>query len=309
MTTLVRVIKLGLKNFWRNGWLTLGATLLMTLTLSMISVSLIMSITTNSAAEQIKSKIDLTIYFREDSVPDEQLLALGEALKKVEGVKEVKFVSKQQALQIFTTLPVNKDILEPLSSDNNPLPRSLQISTNSPEQIESVVSKLYSLDTQKVICSDCVSYSKNKDTIERLISVTRAIQQIGLLLSIFFGVIAVFNVYNIIKLTIISRRDEIEIMRFVGASNIFVRGPFIIEGVLYGLIATIFTTVFLWLTALILSSLVKDNTASSALSLLGIDLINQINNNLPLLVSVQLLIGIVLGSVVSSISIRKYLKL
>lgn len=298
-----RIIKLGYVNFWRNRWLTLGATLLMTLTLIMISVSVVLSLMVRDTADVIRSKIDLVIYFRDDAVPDTSIITLGEQIKQLPNVLDVHFVTKQEALAIWNRLPFNENIKRPVTTDNNPLPRSLQVDTDNPDKIQAVVMAVEGLDTGKLICTECVSYAKNKDTVNRLVSVTKFVQRAGLFLSLFFGLIAIFNVLNIIRITITARSDEIEIMRYVGASNTFVRGPFIVEGILYGLLGTVMTTIFLLIIAKLVSPYIN-----VAFSVLNIDFFGYIVRNLPSLVLLQLIVGVLLGTIVSVISIRRYLR-
>lgn len=311
--TFLRIFKLGHTNFWRNRWLTLGATLLMTLTLTMISVSLLLTFLLRDTAESIRSKIDLTLYFRDDTIADNRIVELANRISELPKVIAVEFVDKQKALAIFNRLAINEEIKKPVTSENNPLPRSIQVDTNDPDQIEGLISGIETVDTEKIICNGCASYSQNKETVNRLVSITRFAQRAGLFLSLFFGIIAIFNVLNIIRITIAARSDEIEIMRYVGASNMFVRGPFIIEGILYGLLGTIFTTVFvLAMTYLVSGYLAKGGSSgTSALSLLqiiGTDVYQYTLVHLWLLIGIQLAIGVILGVVVSMFCIRRYLR-
>lgn len=302
-----RIVKLGLVNFWRNRWLTLGATLLMTLTLTMISVSVLMTYLLHDTATAIGSKIDLTIYFRDDSVVDQKINDLGTRIASIPNVVSVHFVNKAEALQIWGRLPINDNIKKPVTVDNNPLPRSLEVNTTTPDAIQGVVTGVTAADSDKLICNECVSYAKNKDTVDRLVSVTKLVQRAGLFASLFFGIIAIFNVMNIIRITIMARADEIEIMRYVGASNDFVRGPFIVEGILYGLFGTLLTTIFLLLSAKLVASYVG-TTALSFLQLVNIDIYQYVLSHLLYLVLIELGVGVVLGVIVSAFSIRRYLK-
>lgn len=307
--TLKRIFKLGWKNFWRNRWLTLGATLLMTLTLTMISVSLLMTFLLRDTASNIRSKIDLTIYFRDDAVADADIQKLGDRIGEAANVASVHFINKTEALQIWNRLPINENIKKPVTATNNPLPRSLAIKTTNPDTISTVVTEVQTADTGKLICNECVSYTQNKETVNRLLSVTRFVQLGGLLLSLFFGIIAIFNVMNIIKITITARADEIEIMRFVGASNAFVRGPFVIEGIMYGLLATIVTTLFLVLAAWGATQSLNSSTGALAFfQLININLLQYLMIHFWVLVGSQLAIGMLLGIIVSLFSLRRYLR-
>lgn len=311
METFWRIVKLGYNNFWRNRWLTVGATLLMTLTLIMVSVSLMISFMIKDTADAVRSTINLTVYFRDDTVTDAKIEQLSAKIRNLPNVVSVTYVTKQQALSIFKRLPINQNVKDPVTSEFNPLPRSLEIETSNIEQIQSTVDQIGRIDQEKIICKECVSYTKNKEIVDQLIASTKTAQQAGWLLSIFFGLIAIFNVYNIIRLTISARSDEIEIMRYVGASNAFIRGPFIVEGILYGLLGTLGTTLLLpALTAIITHYRGNSGltTLGSAFSVLNTNLYTYVINHLGSLITIQLTVGVILGVLVSVLSIRRYLR-
>lgn len=309
--TALRLVKLGYNNFWRNRWLTLGATLLMTLTLTMISVSLLISFMIRDTAGAVRSTINLTVYFRDDAVTDERINALSDRIKMQPNVVDVTLVSKKDALSIFKRLPINPGIKDPVNEEFNPLPRSLEIQTADVEKLDETVKSIEKVDTEKIICSDCLSYTKNKEIVDQLISSTKTAQQAGWLLSAFFGLIAIFNVYNIIRLTINARSDEIEIMRYVGASNAFTRGPFVVEGILYGLLGTLATTILLPLLSYVISRYQGGSglaSISSVFGVLNLSFYDYVISHLGILILLQLSIGVLLGVIVSLLSIRKYLK-
>ncbi len=306
--TFWRVVKLGHVNFWRNRWLTLGATLLMTLTLTMISVSLIVSYVVRDTANVVRDKIGVSVYFRQDEVPDDRILELKSRIETVPEVIEVSFISKTRALEIFRRLPINEDIKQPVDQNFNPLPRSLEVRISNPDNIGTVRTGIEAADTDHIICSECLSLAQNKETVDRLVQGTRIIQQAGWALSLFFGLIAIINVFNIIRLTINARSDEIEIMRYVGASNAFTRGPFIIEGMLYGVVGTVITS--LLLPALVIATLgtTAGQGISNMFSVLGSDPLSYVVARLPVLIGIQLALGVGVGVLVSLVSIRRYLR-
>lgn len=301
--TWLRIIILGYKNFWRNRWLTIGATLLMTLTLTMIASSVIMSLLIRDSAQLIRDKIDLTIFFRDDKVSDDSIQALAKRIEQTPHVTKVRFISKNDALEIFRRKPFDAVIKNPLTQDNNPLPRSIQIDADDPSALESIIDAAKPKDTDKIICPSCLSSSKNQDTIDKIIKITQFVKLAGIGLSLVFGLIAIFNVMNIIRITIMARSDEIEIMRFVGASNAFVRGPFIVEGLLYGVLGTLITT-----SLILLVTKLSSNYINATFSVLGLDFYNYVGSHLMLLIGVQLAVGGLLGVFVSNLSIRRYLK-
>jgi cell division transport system permease protein len=253
----------------------------------------------------------LTVYFRDDAVAEEKILALSNRIEALPGIIAVDYVSKEEALAIFKRLPINQNVKDPVTQEFNPLPRSLEIQTADLEQIQATVQAIEGVDTETIICGECVSYTKNKEIVDQLIASTRTAQQAGWLLSIFFGLIAIFNVYNIIRLTIAARSDEIEIMRYVGASNAFTRGPFVVEGLMYGLLATLGTTILLPLLAAIITEYRPGGgitTLGSAFGVLNTNLYEYVINHLGSMILIQLAIGVILGILVSVLSIRKYLR-
>jgi len=309
--SLKRATKLGWSNFWRNRSLTIGATLLMMLTLLMIGLSLLISYTVRDTSEIVRSKIGLTIFFRDDSLSDEKINQLSSRISSVGGVDSVEFVSKADALAVFNRLKINEDIKKPLNEQFNPLPRSLEIKLSDVSNIEEVVNGIEQQDREKIICSDCLSYKKNKDVVERLVTGTRLAQQIGWVLSLLFGLIAIFNVSNIIRITINARADELEIMRYVGASNWFVRGPFMVEGVICGLLGTIGASAILLIGAKILTPYwesSQQNSASAIFSFMGVSLDRYLLNNLGMIILIQLAVGVMAGLLVSYLSVRRYLR-
>jgi cell division transport system permease protein len=312
METLLRIIKLGYNNFWRNRWLTLGATLLMTLTLTMISVSLLISFMIRDTADAVRSSINLSIYFRDDTVTEETIASLSDRIRELPEVLSVSFVSKEDALGIFKRIPsINQDVKDPITTEFNPLPRSLEVEMVDVEEIRSTVQAVKAVDADGIVCDECVSYAKSKEIVDQLVASTRTAQQAGWLLSLFFGLIAIFNVYNIIRLTIVARSDEIEVMRYVGASNAFIRGPFVVEGILYGLLSTAIVTALLPLLSAIITTYrgsVGITTLGGAFSILNTNLYEFVMSHIWVLLAVQLAVGVVLGVLVSVLSIRRYLR-
>jgi len=311
LLSLKRIIKLGWSNFWRNRTLTFGATLLMMLTLIMIGLSLLISYAVRDTSEIVRSKIGLTIFFRDDSLSDEKIKQLSSRLALVNGVESVTFVSKTDALAVFNRLKISEDIKKPLGEQFNPLPRSLEIRLSDVSNIEEIVNKIEQADHEKIICSDCLSYKKNKDVVDKLVAGTRLARQVGWTLSLLFGLIAIFNVSNIIRITISARSDELEIMRYVGASNWFVRGPFMVEGAICGLLGTVGASAILFLGAKLLTPYwesSQQNSASAILSFMGVSLDQYLVNNMGMIILIQLAVGVVAGLLVSYLSVRRYLR-
>lgn len=299
--TFTRVFKLGLVNFWRNRWLSLAATLVMTLTLLIISTFVIMTVVINKTTDSIRSKMDISVYFQ-DSASVDQIIDIQRQLVARSDVKEVKYISKEDALVIFKEQQEGKKIAELIDPNENPLPRSLEIKAIQPENLDAIYQFVSQADYKPLIHN--ISYQDNKKVIDRLLSITAFVKRIGWVASAFFVLISILVILNTIRLTILTRKDEIDIMRLVGASDSFIRVPFIVEGFLYGVLATILATILIELGVVMLSPMTTQY--------LGMDMSTRImrfySGNFWLILGLELLIGIAIGVGCSLISIRKNLK-
>jgi len=296
-----RIFKLGIMNFWRNRWLSLAATLVMTLTLLIISIFSIMTLVISKTTESIRSRMDISVYFN-DSATVDQIVDIQKQLAARSDVKEVKYISKEEALAIFKEQQQGKKISELINSNENPLPRSLEIKATQPEFLEEIAQFVDKKEFQPLVHN--VSYQENKTMIERLLGLTSFIRKIGWIASGIFVLISVLVILNTIRLTILTRKDEIEIMRLVGASDNFIKIPFIVEGFLYGFLATIIATILIRIGVSAVSPLIE--------RYLGIDmsarLMRFFSGNFLTIIGLELIVGIVIGIGCSLISIRRYLK-
>jgi len=267
--TAKRVSKLGIINFWRNRWLSLAATLIMTLTLIIIGIFAILTIVINKTTDSIRNKMDISVYFN-DSAPIDDIVGLQQTLATRGDVKEVKYISKEEALEIFKTQQEGKKVANLIDPNENPLPRSLEIKANKAENLDSIAA-FVAQDKFKTAIHN-ISYQDNKTVIERLIAFTSFIKRTGWAFSILFVLISILVILNTIRLTMYSRKDEIEIMKLVGANDTFIRVPFIIEGILYGVIATILAIILIRIGVSIASPFIEHY--------LGIDFSNKISYSL-----------------------------
>lgn len=299
-TTIIRIAKTAGISLWRNRGLSLAATLVMTLTLFTISFFASLLIMINSTTNLLRSKVDIAVYFNETASKD-QILAIENVLHERSDIKKVDYISKEEALNRWRERNLGNEGLSGIISDTyNPLPRSLEIKTERPEDIESVNSFLTSEDYKPLIRE--VSYQKNKDRIDKLMKITSFIKSVGWILSGIFVIVSILIIYNTIRLTIYARSDEIEIMNLVGASNSYVQGPFVLEGVAYGILAAIISSIIL--------SFVFRFSLPAAGNYLGISsegaFYSQIS--LPLIIFSQLAVGTILGTVCSIFAVKKHLK-
>lgn len=300
--TVERITKLGLVNFWRNRWLSIASALIMTLTLVIISLFVIMTLVIGRTSDTIKSKMDITVYFN-DTATTAQISDLQQTLASRSDVKQVSYTSKEEAQRIWNETQKNqklKDVVGQL--DSNPFPRSIAVKASDPAKL-SDIAVVINQDTYKPIIHK-VSYEDNKILIDRLLSMTTFTNQVGWIFSVVFVIISVLVVLNTIRLAIYSRKDEIEIMRLVGANDAFIKTPFVVEGTLYGLLACFLATIVMWAGFLLIQPLIaKHFTDAAAESVRSF-----YYSHIGWLFLLQLIIGVSVGIGASLFSIRKHLK-
>ncbi|MBU1292193.1 ABC transporter permease, partial [Patescibacteria group bacterium] len=300
LTTLVRVIKSGWASFWRNKWLSSAAISMVSLAIFGITSLILVNVLINSLIDGLEDKIDISVYFKLDTA-EEDILSVRNDLTKLVEVKSVEYISTQEALDRFKERHKDNEILmQSLEELNtNPLEASLNIKAKEASQYETIASFFNQGNAQDII--DKINYLENKAVIVRLASITKTIRQVGFIILLILAVLAVLVSYNTIRLTIYSSSKEIKIMKLVGASNWFTRGPFVIEGALYGVIAAIIAMLVMYPVLWYLSPRI---TAY----LPGTDLFYFLQVNLIVLLFFQILIGLVLGIVSSLVAIRRYLE-
>ena len=248
MTTLFRIFRYGLDNFRRNAWLTTAATVVMTITLLIISTTVFARFAFNDTIDQIRQKIDVSVYLRDEATAT-QIQGFVEKLKAVEVVTSVTYVSKEQARSDFETQ--NKSEYEQLQAlaelgEDNPFPASLRIKTKDPNKLEELNAVITS-NKNLLDQSQPTSYSgERKDAIDKIASVSQFLETAGLVAAAVFVVISIMIVFNTIRMAIFNRRDEIEMMKLIGAEKLFIRGPFIVEAAMYGVLAGIVSVILMY---------------------------------------------------------------
>jgi len=299
-TSFKRIIKWGLKNFWRNGWLSTATVSIMVLTLLVITVLLMVNVVANAVLANLQSKIDISVYFKLDA-SEEDILRVKSQLEKLQEVEGITYVSQNEALLNFKEKhkdnPVLLQSLEEL--EFNPLEASINIKAKETNQYASINQFLESVYYKDLI--DKVNYLQNKEIIEKLGKIIVDVKTGGFGLSILLALIVFLVTFNAIRLAIYSSREEINVMKLVGASKWFIRGPFLVEGLLYGLAATIVTIILLYPFFYFLSPKIS--------SFLPIgDIFFYFKANLFSFFLLLLGIGVILGGSSSLIAVRKYLK-
>jgi cell division transport system permease protein len=305
MHSLAYFIRESFIGFKRNFSTAFGSIVTIFLSLFIIGVFLVGAAMVSNIVKQVESEISITIYVSDDyDINSTQVNSLATEIRSMEGVSSVTATTKDQALEDFrNSMTSNPEIVDQLDGQN-PLPASLDIELTDAELVSQVAGEIENSSTFKTVCktpdapSDSIKYGQK--TVEQLLDVIQYVRYIGIALIILLIVVALIFINNTIRLAILARRKEISIMRLVGASNGFIRGPFLMEAVLHSIIGV-------------------------ALSILGLELVRnfaltQLSNTfgwLPVDLSIQtflliyvvlLIAGLLIGLVGSAVSMRRYLK-
>jgi len=299
-TALFRIIKYGVQGFKRNSWLSVTTIIVMTLTLLVFVGLILFSVLTTDTINLLKEKIDISVYFKNETSED-NILKIKRSLESLSEVKTIEYISRNEALKIFkerhkedVTISEAIDVLE-----TNPLSASLNIKAENPKDYPVITAYLNNENLKEQV--EQVSYNQNQVVIDRLATIVDTVQKSGMVLILILSLVAVLVSLNAIMLAIHSTREEISIMKLVGATNIFIRGPYIVQGILYGLIAGILSIVFIAPLIYFSAPYIKMITPE-------INLWSYLIANLFSLTAYQMFFGILLGTISSSIAVRKYLK-
>ncbi len=301
-----RVIRSGFFSFWRNGFVSLSSILVMMVTLFVIGSTIFLGAILNSTLEQIKDKVDINVYFVK-TADENDILAMKKSLEQLPEVKPpVVYVSKEQALEDFKKKYENDQItLQALDElGYNPLGATLNIRAKDPSQYSSIVQFLESkgagsTDGSSII--DKVNYYQNKDAIDTLTRIINSANKLGFILTLLLIAISILITFNTLRLVIYISRDEISVMRLVGASSAYVRGPFFITGTIYGFVSAIFTLILFYPVTLWLGSITES-------FFVGFNVFQYYTQNFGQIFFLIVISGIFIGSISSYLAVRKYLK-
>ncbi|MCA9330528.1 ABC transporter permease [Candidatus Saccharibacteria bacterium] len=303
--TFVRILKAGMQNFIRNATLAIAAIAVMVITLSIILFSIIANATFNNTIEQINDKIDISVYLKDD-VTDEQKNTLISDLQAIPNVKSVTYLSKEDALEAYKEQNKdNLDLLLAISQADNPLPATIQIKPRDPNKISDIQAYLDKPEV-KALQSDETSYSGDRKTaLDNITSATRFMREAGLVGVVIFAAVSMLIIFNTIRMAIFNRRDELQIMRLLGASTSFIRGPFIVETVLYGVVSAIISIAL----CNVIFGVAGSAFQATNFGLLDIGFASHyFGRNFWWILLGQLTAGILIGAVSSAIATRRYLK-
>lgn len=302
LITVSRIIRLGLTNFRRNLWLSIVATTVIMLTLLVMSIFSLIGLGIVRTTDEVRGKIDLVVYF-DDKATEDEIYQMQKSLEAKPEVKSVEYVSKEEALEIFQRIQGVERVRSVVTPQDNPLPRSLRIKPTDPQVLESIAQEVKNTQLAQDGKIRSLSFDKNSALIRRLIGITRFVTILGVLLSSIFLLISILVIFNTIRLTIFARKDEIEIMKLVGASDAFVKGPFLLEGGLYGLIAALVAFLLMNLSIVLIAQV-------TGTSVQGIDIPVQsfFQGYTWWILLGQVLLGLLVGTIFSYWAVKKYIR-
>lgn len=299
-----RVLVSGWKNFARGGAVSAATVLIMTVTLMIIGSLIFLSALLSFTLTTIKNKVDVSVYFV-TTASESDILAVKNQLENLPQVASVTYTSADAALAAFRARHANDQLtLQALDElGGNPLDASLEVQAKDPSEYESIVNFLEAspaLSVGGTSIVDRINYAQNKDVIDRLSLAIQATREIGFAVVILFAIASILIAFATIRLAIYTARDEIAVMRLVGASNSYIQGPFIITGVITGAIAAALVLLLLWP----MTWYTGEKTAGW---FGGFDVAGYYSSHFILIFTILMCSGIVLGAIASLFATRKYL--
>ncbi len=304
--TFMRMIRYGVNNFSRNAWLTIAATAVMTITLLIIFITVSAQKVLTDTAIDVGRRIDRSIYLKAGTTEDQAGAILSD-LRALSNVESVTFISTEQGKADFAQSHKNDvGALNALNEATNQIPATIRISlkdANSTTQLVDFVKNNQALKTYIEPSRQPTFMSERKSATDTIASWTNIVRQIGIVASIVFTAISMLIVFNTIRMAIFNRRDEIEMMKLIGANKSFIRGPFVVEAMVYGFVAGLLAAVL---------GLVAFQFAGPGLASFGIlvkPTVEIVTTYMPFVMIGMILLGSLVGAASSLLATRRYLKI
>lgn len=279
-------------SFKRNIWMTLASIFTVVLSLFILGFFSIVILNLNKMADTLESQVQISVYLKDD-LSQEEIDETKETFSKIEGLQDIKFTTREEAMENFKERLGDQQFLLDALDDTNPLPDSFSLTVTSPQQVKTIADTVAALDSVE-------SASYSQDIINHLFNLTHLIRLIGVALIILLTGAAIFIISNTIRLTVFARRKEIAIMKYVGATDWFIRWPFLLEGICLGFIGGGLATIFLYIVYNQVTQEIYEAMAFFPL-IPQHPFIDYIS--LAILVA-----GIIIGALGSTISLKRFLK-
>jgi cell division transport system permease protein len=303
-TGIKRITKAGFVGFWRNAFVSLAAIFVMTVTLFTIGIALFLNILLNSSLEQIRSKVDINVYFV-PTAEEQEILGLKQSLEALPDVADVSYVSRDAALVEFRQRHESDSLtIQALDElGENPLGATLAIRAKETSQYQSIEAFLKEKreleDPEKPFIRE-TNFYKNKDAIDKLTRIINGVEKFSVVTLFILIFASVLITFNTIRLAIYTAREEITVMRLVGASNMFIRGPFILQGIMYGIIAGVITLLIFYPLTIWLGEVTE--------SFFLLNIFHYYVQNFPQMFAIIVGAGAILGALSSIFAITRYLR-
>ncbi len=303
MSSFGYFFKQSLQGFARNLSTALGSIITIFLSLLVIGVFLVGGSMLNNLMSSVESEVSITCYVADDA-DQAQIEKVMADVEDMADVATVTFTTKEQALENFkSSMTSNPEIIEQLDG-TNPLPASIDVELSDPQAVQTVASAIEGNSVYQTICEDPANVSDSiiygQGTVERLFQLTNYVRYVGIALVVLLVFIALVFINNTIRLAILARRKEIAIMRLVGASNGFIRGPFLMEGAIHALIGSLLAVLVIQLLRMFALPTLQNSIKFLDFSVDGTTYL--------LIYGTLVLAGLLIGLFGSAIAMRRYLK-
>lgn len=303
LTGIRRIVKAGFVGFWRNAYVSLASVFVITVALFVIGATMFLDQLLTTSLQSLQGKVDINVYFVPSASQDE-VDAIRTAVAALPDVSSVTYTSREEALANYRERNQNDEIaMQALAElDENPLGANLAIQARETSQYENIARFLEekrdaSAQTPVI---DEINYERNKESIDALTNIIGAVERASIITMIVLIVAAILITFNTIRLAIYTAREEISIMRLVGASNMFIRGPFMLQGVMYGLVAGVFSLMIFYPIMVWLGPRTE--------TFFEFNLFSYFISNFSYIFGVLVGIGVVLGLVSSMLAVARYLR-
>lgn len=306
--TWLRMTRYGANNFTRNIWLTTAATAVMTITLLIVFTTVVARSVLSATVDDLRQKVDVSVYLKSD-VTSQQASQLMRKARTDENVTSVRYISSADARKSYIDNEVDSNDVEQLQTlaelDESTFPAELRIAVENPDQLASLESlvkndaqfkELINPDLEPTFAGD------RRTVIDTISGWTRTAERAGIIMTAVFVAISMLIVFNTIRMAIFNRKEEIQMMKLIGADKSFIRGPFVVEAVMYGFIAALLGTALGYFGLLTLEPKLAEY--GIAVGTVKADVIMYA----PLVLLGMILLGGLIGVLSSRLAVRRYLK-
>jgi len=301
MISLKRILHFGWRNFSNNIEASFATIFVLTIVISLITSLWLFNSSAQFLVDSLEEKMDVSMFFKED-VSESQILDISAELSKFSEVKDVVYVTREQALEDFIARheddPLLMESLEELGA--NPFLESLRIKATDTSNYEAIISFIESSDFNGVI--EKVDYYQKKPVLDKIYSINSEINRFGIIASLILALIAILIAFSQVRLSLSDSREEISTMKLVGASDWFIKGPFIVQGIIIGFFSAV-------ITALIFLGLLWSLNSGINKIIPELDIYGYFISHFFIIFSLQLFVSLIVGIFASLAAIKKYLKI